>query len=225
MFKKVLLVIFLLIFLFSAANLGIYFYRNYKADKDFTTVRNASKQTLCDIYKKNNDIVGWIKINGTKVDYPIMQTKKEPEFYLRRNFAKKYSIAGTPFLDFRCDFVNIVRVKPKEYDDEGYKIPKDWLVYGHNMQSGIMFHDLLQYQDERFLATHDIIDVQVLSKDGKKVTRCKFQILGVGFIKAKNRLYQEAEYNKYPDKNVLILSTCDNVTEAGRFIVVAERKE
>ena len=48
---------------------------------------------------ENSDFFGWIKIEGTKVDYPVMYTPQEPEYYLRRAFDKSDSISGVPFLD------------------------------------------------------------------------------------------------------------------------------
>lgn len=50
-----------------------------------------------EFHKQNSDFVGWISLEGTSLDYPIMQTIDAPEYYLRRDFNKNYSLAGTPF--------------------------------------------------------------------------------------------------------------------------------
>ena len=52
------------------------------------------------LYKKNSDFIGWIQVKGTEIDYPVMQTKEEPEFYLHKNFKKEYDVNGLPF--FGC---------------------------------------------------------------------------------------------------------------------------
>ena len=81
---------------------------------------------------KNHDCVGWITIAGTRVDYPVMQSSvKDAERYLRRNFQGEYDINGLPFLDARCT------VTPAS---------QNLIVYGHNLHTGVMFHDLLSYK-------------------------------------------------------------------------------
>ena len=71
---------------------------------------SSEKDQLLDVYaefhKQNSDFVGWISLEGTSLDYPIMQTIDAPEYYLRRDFNKNYSLAGTPFLDARSDMEN-----------------------------------------------------------------------------------------------------------------------
>ena len=64
------------------------------------------------------------------MDYPVVQTPKDPEYYLRRNFEKENSISGTPFMD--------------EYSKIGKS--KNYLIYGHNIKSGTMFHQLLKFE-------------------------------------------------------------------------------
>lgn len=85
-----------------------------------------------ELIAKNPDCVAWVRIDDTKIDYPIMQTKDNPEYYLRRNFKKEYSYTGTPFLDAACDM------------NEGVNL----IVYGHNMRDGTMFADLLKYKQK-----------------------------------------------------------------------------
>ncbi|MBQ5325386.1 MAG: class B sortase [Oscillospiraceae bacterium] len=55
---------------------------------------------------ENNDFIGWIKIEGTNVNYPVMQTVDNPNFYLKHNFEKQYSNYGVPYLDEEC-FVDL----------------------------------------------------------------------------------------------------------------------
>lgn len=71
-----------------------------QAERNFTTNNDIN---LNDIYNQNNDLVGWLKIDDTNIDYPVMQTKNNEEYYLRKNFYKKYSSYGTPFLASSCN--------------------------------------------------------------------------------------------------------------------------
>ncbi len=52
---------------------------------------------------KNSDMVGWVKIDGTRINYPVMHTPGKPDFYLYRAFDKSYSIYGCPYLQDNCD--------------------------------------------------------------------------------------------------------------------------
>ena len=63
---------------------------------------NGEERTVLPEYQElaeiNPDFVGWIFIDGTNIDYPVMQTLWEPEYYLHRNFTREYSYAGVPFV-------------------------------------------------------------------------------------------------------------------------------
>ena len=59
-----------------------------------------------ELYLQNEDMVGWIAIDGTKLNYPVMQTKNNPNFYLKKNFEKEYSDLGVPYIQENCDILN-----------------------------------------------------------------------------------------------------------------------
>ena len=94
---------------------------------------------------KNPDFAGWIVIDDTAINYPIMQTPKELEYYLHRDFKGKASYAGTPF-------VGRGNLQEK----------RDLFLYGHNMRNGTMFADLLKYQKKPFCESHQVIQVDNL---------------------------------------------------------------
>ena len=56
-----------------------------------------------ELYLKNTDMVGWLSIAGTTLNYPVMQTPNEPNYYLKHNFEKEYSDLGTPYIQENCD--------------------------------------------------------------------------------------------------------------------------
>jgi len=82
----------------------------------------------------NADIVGWVTVDGTRIDYPFVQAD-DNDYYLRRNIHGSSSQAGTPFLDYRC--------APDLSDHSA-------IIYGHNMKSGTMFADITRYANADF---------------------------------------------------------------------------
>lgn len=98
--------------------------------------------------EKNNDFVGWINVEGTNIDYCMMQSKDDPQFYLYAGFDKEYEYAGTLFI--------------KEFSD--LNKPTDViLVYGHNMKNGTMFGTLRRFEDKEFLKENGGIIVDSLN--------------------------------------------------------------
>lgn len=173
---------------------------------------------------ENPDCIGWLRISGTKIDYPVMQKKDNPNYYLRRDFNKQYSYLGTPFMDSRCD-VN--------YD-------KNLIIYGHNMRDGKMFADLLKYKDSGYCREHNTINfitpIGVQNYEVIAVSKVKNDDEWYGYtcqtdkeafdnlishIKDKSLYFtqNEIQYGDY----FLTLSTCEYSQTNGRLIVIAKR--
>ena len=188
-------------------------------------------KVYADLKAENPDFVGWIKIEGTSVNYPVVQTKAEPQYYLRRSFEGSYSIAGTPFLDAQCDM------------EKGIGL----IIYGHNMKNGSMFKTLLSYTDKGFWKENPSIFFDTLYEEGV------YEIIGAFYSKvyyqdetdvfrfysytnlADPELFSEYVANvkelslydtgitaDYGD-TLLTLVTCSYQTENGRFVVVARK--
>lgn len=98
-----------------------------------------------ELAKENSDFLGWISIEGTHIDYPVMQTLGDTEYYLHRNFEKDDSYAGVPF------------VGSGDMKKEG-----DIFLYGHNMRNGTMFADLLNYQNQDHYEAHPLVQLDTL---------------------------------------------------------------
>ena len=95
-----------------------------------------------EIYEMNNHTVGWIKIEGTQVDYPVMQTPDEPNFYLNRDFYKEDSVNGSIYAREVCNINE----------------PSDNItIFGHNMASGKMFAELHKYTDKKAWENNSLI--------------------------------------------------------------------
>lgn len=188
---------------------------------------------LQELKKENNDIVAWLEIPDTKINYPVLQTT-DNEYYLTHTYKKENSKDGSIFLD-------------KDYDWDIHS--SNLLIYGHNNKNGNMFQDLLKYEDESYYkehptiqfttvdedSTYEIIAVfksRVYYKNEQNVFRYYF------FINAENEeeydyyveeskkssLYETGKTAEYGDQ-LLTLSTCEYSQEDGRFVIVAKKLE
>lgn len=102
------------------------------------TIPEEEKFSLADIQQINPDICGWIRIDDTNIDYPILIGKNNSE-YLDMDYKKEYSPGGSIFLDYRCN---------RNIEDD-YTV-----IYGHNMAHNIMFSDIHKFADKSFFNEH-----------------------------------------------------------------------
>ena len=183
---------------------------------------------LYNLYLINNDVVGWIRIEGTNINYPVMQNS---EYYLRRNIYKEYSTYGTPFL---ADYCNI-------------NLSDNLIIYGHHIKSGMMFADLDKYKSYDYYLNHKTIKLYKLQgtetiEEEYKIISCFKTTVNKGGFKYYNffNATSEADYNsfleqcpelsfyntedtaKYRDK-LITLSTCEYSLNNGRMVVVAKK--
>lgn len=100
-------------------------------------------------YDGNEDMIGWLSISGSGIDYPVMQTPDYPDYYLVRDFFKQPSTYGCPYVQSNCDL----------------KKPSDnIIIYSHYMKDGTMFAELEKYKDKDFYKKHKDITFEI---DGK----------------------------------------------------------
>ena len=91
----------------------------------------------------NSDVIGWITIGGTVIDYPVVRAA-DNDYYLGRDVEKRKSAYGAIFMDFR-------NADPTQQ--------KHIILYGHNMKNGTMFHDLMNYKQKSFFDENRTIDL------------------------------------------------------------------
>lgn len=184
------------------------------------------------IHTLNPELVGWITIEGTEIDYPVMQSSiEDSDFYLKHNFDREEDINGSIFLDARNNYLN--------QDD-------NLIIYGHNMKSGLMFGGLKKYLDETYWREHKIITFNTIYE------KAQYEIVAVCLSKVS---YQDEEGFRYydflnvPDEEtfqnyitniqdlnvmdenmevsfgdkLLTLSTCNSYTEDGRMFLIAKK--
>ena len=184
---------------------------------------------FADLYLQNNHIVGWLTIPGTVVDYPVMQTHKDPDYYLYRDFDKKDSKRGCLYTWPQSDTLT----------------PSDNItIYGHHMRDGSMFGQLDKYRDPEFRAQNPYIFFDTLRElHTYEVMAVFLTTASVGqgfayheFVDAadetvfndfvtkvhKLQLYDTGITAEYGDK-LICLSTCEYSQVNGRLVVVAKR--
>lgn len=196
----------------------------YSQDKSFLS-------DYQDLYLQNNDMVGWIKIEDTKINYPVMQSKDNPNFYLKHGFNKAYTDYGCHYIQENCDV----------------DIPSDNLIiYGHNMKDSSMLSGLMKYTDKSFWESHKTISFDTLTE------KCDYEIIAAfktvvytdspesfkyyQFVNADTAdefnayitkckelaLYDTGVTAEYGDK-LITLSTCEYSRNNGRMVVVAKK--
>lgn len=182
------------------------------------------------LYEKNKDLVGWLKIEGTQIDYPVVRGM-DYEYYLHHNFYGAEDKYG-------CLFVKDIA----DVDTPG----TNFVIYGHNMKDGAMFGELDLYQKEDFWKEHPIFSFDTLYEERSYEIAAVFfsQIYGneedvfkyYEFYEAetpeefmifyenikKLSLYDTGVEASYGD-TFLTLSTCAYHVDDGRFVVIAKR--
>lgn len=182
------------------------------------------------LYLRNKNLIGWLKIADTKIDYPVMQSNNG-EYYLDHNFNQEYDKNGTLFVDNECDVL-----RPSD----------NIIIYGHNMKSGEMFGSLEKYKNESYYQAHPMIEFDTIYETGTyevmfaflsrvfyegEITFKYYQFINASsdqeFSSAMEAMKELSLYDtgvtaNYGDQ-LLTLSTCDYTEDDGRFVVVAKK--
>ncbi len=197
-----------------------------QGDEDDAAYKTAAEKYQS-LYDMNNDFIGWIFIPDTPLNYPVMQTKKNPEYYLRRDFEGKYSSYGVPFIDYKCT--------ADESDNT--------IIYGHNMLNKTMFSAVESYASKAYWEEHKYIGFDTMAGFGtyEVVVSARIDLTTTDFYYTSYVDFaNEAEFNEYISKakahssystgvdvsygdKLLTLSTCEFNYEDGRYIVIAKK--
>ena len=178
------------------------------------------------LYEQNNDFVGWIYIDGTNINYPVMQTPDNPDYYLKHSFEKTWSDYGVPYLDEACVIGQ----------------SNNLVIYGHHMSNGSMFCDLELYSDPAFCMEHPVIRFDTLSSFGEYEVIAVFRYntnqetfrydREVNMDETRlswfmeqvhaRELFSTGKDASFGDQ-MLTLSTCEYTYKNGRLVVVARK--
>ena len=199
-------------------------------DGDSEDKDSAAQKAVESLMSKNEDMFGWIDVEGTGIEYPVMFTPDDPEYYLRRDFSREYSMSGTPFLDGRTS----------EKTD-------NYIVYGHNMKNGSMFSKLTRYSEKAYLMEHP--GITFITGSGE----IKYQVIAAFYLNMdmdRNdftwfnylSLEDEAVFTEFTEKiaeaslhplqeepvhgdRFITLVTCSYHDYDGRFVVIGRETE
>ena len=186
-----------------------------------------------ELYKQNKDLAGWLSIEGTVINYPVMQTgKKNADFYLHHDFEKKESDHGTLFVDARNDYVNR---------------DTNLIIYGHNMRDGTMFGGLKSFMDQEYFKNHQklVFDTIYEKAEYRIVAVCLSKVnyqddhtfRYYNFLNASNKeefqaflvniqqltVFDQKIDISYGDE-LLTLSTCNSYVQDGRLFLIAKKE-
>lgn len=235
--QKIILIILIIIFVSSGYIVLNWFYNTSKTEKKYEDLATSVVQTqekdknkeenkeqesekinFDELNKINSDVVGWIKINNTTVDYPIMQTT-DNEYYLKKDIYKKYDQCGSIFMDNK---------NKANFTD------KNTVIYGHNIKKGIMFADLEKiyngnlgndieinvYTKEKEM-TYKVFSSYETEPEGYSINTNISENEMDNFIKTLSQRSKNKYDCEYEDiDQILTLSTCDN-TGKKRILVHA----
>lgn len=183
------------------------------------------------LYSMNPDLVGWIKIDGTKIDYPVMQSKDNEDYYLSHNFQRESDSKGALFIDAESS------IMPKD---------QNLVIFGHNRRDNSILGTLDYYLDKEFYEKYPTLEFDTLYEKGN------YEIVAVVKTAVKQqeesgfRYYwfhnyeEESEFQKFLDfieenqiydtgkdlvygDTTIMLSTCEYTVDNGRLVVIARK--
>lgn len=240
---NIILIIRIISILVILVCIGIIIYRYFnlkEADKIIDSINsditlndknievNGSTANLIDtdissLKLKNSDTIGYLKINGTNINYPVVQSS-DNDYYLKHSFDKSYNQAGWIFLDYRNN-IN--------------KLDKSTIIYGHNMLNGTMFSNLTKMLDKSFFYDNNNTYINLITENKTTiwkifsvyVTNPDTYYMTIGFSSSneysdflnniKNKSIYDFEENINSDDKILTLSTCTNLNTK-RLVVHAK---
>lgn len=203
-----------------------------EADEDTEPIPQNEEDLILQEYRElflqNADMVGWIKIEDTTINYPVMQTKNNPNFYLKHNFNKEYSDLGVPYIQENCDVAT----------------SDNLIIYGHHIKGQKMFGALEDYKSQSFYEKHKVIQFDTLTEHAEYEIIAVFKT--VAYSSKGYRYYDfvdaedESSFDAYVDKcrelalydtgvsaeygdRLITLSTCEYSVNNGRLVVVAKK--
>lgn len=187
-------------------------------------------ERIAQLFEQYPEMAAWISIEGTTLDYPVMQTPDKPNYYLRRDMQGEYDLYGVPYMNEACNLQD----------------SDNLIIYGHSMDNGDMFGSLLKYSSAAYCEEHPVISLR--TREGPR----QYTVLGAfitdvtpetgdsfaynDFINAADqaayedyiqnvlaRAYYRTDTGAVYGAQLLTLSTCEYTLPDGRFVLVAVR--
>lgn len=178
--------------------------------------------------EENPDMIGWIRIEGTNIDYPVMQSPGSVDYYLHRDFYKNKSSYGTPYLAENC-----------RYEDPRTSL----LISGHHMKNGSMFAQLQNYTEQAFFTEHPYIQFDTMDEAGSYEVAAVIKLSASGdqtiwqdllypredgdfagaWERVKGQSFYDTGVELAREDELLALVTCEYTLKNGRILLVAKR--
>lgn len=203
-----------------------------KDDDIHSKVITKNMQKVINLKQENKDIISWIQIENTIIDYPVLQTT-DNNYYLTHNYKNEKSKYGSIFIKNECDIKNN---------------NSNVIIYGHNMKDEQMFNTLLKYKDKNFYDEHKEITLSTESDQSKYLIVSVFK--SRVFYQDEENVFKyynytkfenEQEYNTFIEnckkiqlydtkvsakygEQLITLITCEYSQENGRMVVVAKKE-
>lgn len=157
----------------------------------------------------NPDIIAWVNVEGTAINYPIMRAPRDdPHYYLHHDIYRTYSVYGVPYVDADRDLSSDQALQNGSVFNA--------IVYGHHMDDGSMFSDFASYSDEAYAQEHAVICLQTPA--GKQRLRTAFVKIINGDTTSKDTRFPDEEtfgdwYQQQLADACVVLDACDDAQE------------
>lgn len=218
---------------------------NFVEIEDEQTMPQADmRYSMKELYEMNNDVIGWLILDDTNIDYPVMQSMYDEEYYLHRDFQKNYSANGCLIMD--TDSVVGSGTAVNDYED-GTRPGTNLIIHGHHMKNGDMFGNLDKFRNANYYKNHRIIKFSSLYEEREYEICAVF--LSQVYLKTQTDVFKyykffqannEEEFNDFYDNikklslydtgvtakygdEFISLSVCAYHVENGRLVVVGKR--
>lgn len=197
---------------------------------ELSKVNSEFIEKVKELQKENTDVKGWIRIEDTIINYPILQTT-DNDYYLTHNYKKEKSKYGSIFINPNSNLKDV---------------NSNVIIYGHNMKDGQMFTDLLKYQDKSFYEEHPTI--KIVTEESEKQYEIIYVFKSRIFYQDEENVFRYYKYYNFENENkyneyinnckkvelydtgktatygdqLITLITCEYSQENGRLVVVAK---
>lgn len=212
-----------------SADNGVWNNKNEKKDEE--RLENGVLASFKNIIDLNGDVVGWITVPNTPIDYPVTQTNNN-SFYLTHNINKEKNASGCPFVDYR----NII---------ERDKLSRCTIIYGHHRRNGTMFAKLKNYNEIDFYKENPVIRFDTIYGRNEWIVFANFRATvsaatGTPFDYLRTEFKDDDDFTNFVSEirkrslidtpvevtandDILLLSTCSYERSNWRMVIAARK--
>ena len=219
-FKSIINIVLTLIIVICAYKI-IHQLKEYNdADKVYNLIREE-KEESDNLFEKNIDYRGWIKIDNTNINYPILQGQDNEE-YLYKDINNEYIVSGSIFMNYLNN----------GFDDQ------NTVLFGHNMKNGTMFANLKKYKEEDFFYNNNDIEIELSNGQYLKYKVFSVYITDINDNYTKTSFEDKDEYKEFLERinksiyksdisvnendKIITLSTCSYEFDDARLVVTGK---